>query len=117
MDDERFRKVFDKADNSIPDGLMDASSYVDKIEGITNLLSNYQDHEDDFSRIAFMMNMYEFCAKDYEALVALTYVLSLIVGSLDNLVEGSFETLVLSLKEDIMPTLRENQSSVPYWND
>lgn len=116
MKDE-FEQFLSKTENEMPDGLMDASSYVNKIESVVKAMATFIDHESDVSRMSFMMKLFSICSDSDEGLVAVLYILSLIITSLDDLSEGSYYSMISSFEDDIIPILKENQSSVPYWKN
>lgn len=115
MTNDDYISFVNRVKNSAPDGVFDATSYISRIEDIANRLSNIYDIQSEESRLLSMLNLSEICFSGEEGVLAVCYLLTLLLSSLDDLVDGSYENFVTSLQEDVLPMLKENQSSVPYW--
>lgn len=115
-----------KMNNSMADGMTDGSDSHMVLEDIVDILSK-TDFTSDESRMEMMMNCINLCYEDEEgeAVLVEDNVFGVILGLcfnysniLSNLVTDGFVTddYFNFLKEEILPTMKEESKSLPYWD-
>lgn len=115
MSDEDFYEYIERTKESAPDGVFDASEYVSSIEKVIHMLDSIDDIDSDDGRMIGMMGLVSMMTESELDAVAVGYVFITLLSSLDDLVDGSYQSFVMSMKNDVVPVLKESQSSVPYW--
>lgn len=123
FNDDDFDFVKDNND-TVPDGLVDASDYQEMNERITELLS-----QTDFSsvngKMTFMMNVMNMFADEdgenvdpnatFGVVLALTFHLNNIFGNLQNSDPEGLTEYFDFVKNELLPAMREESTSLPYW--
>jgi hypothetical protein len=118
--DDDFEKFIEKSTNSVPDGVVDGTSYINIFSNFANYLAML-DPEDEQSRVLFMMNTMNLIDNNdptsaYEVLSACCYhvVTLLSAGIFYN--ENFKEIYMKMVYDEIIPNLSENASTMPYWD-
>jgi hypothetical protein len=128
------KKMFEKEDfdhiqkmqNSMADGMTDGSDSHSILEKIVDLFS-HTDFTSDESRMEMMMNCINLCYEDEdgEAVLVEDNVFGVVLGLcfnysniLSNLITDGFQTedYYNFLKDEILPVMREESKSLPYWD-
>ena len=105
----------DKSNNEMPDGLMDASGYVDAIHDIIDVINHCGDLEDSMSRSALMLRLSK-AAASADGLIAIAHIFTVVLSNLDEIREGALDALKHHLDHDVREAM-EDYRSVPYWNN
>lgn len=112
------------SNDTVPDGLIDASDYQEMNERITELLS-----QTDFSsvngKMEFMMNVMNMFADEdgenvdpnatFGVVLALTFHLNNIFGNLQNSDPEGLTEYFDFVKNELLPAMKEESTSLPYW--
>lgn len=123
FNDDDFEFVKDSPDK-VPDGLVDASDYHEANEIITDLLS-----KTDFSsvngKMEMMMHIINMFADEdgenvdpnatFGVVLALTFHLGNIFGNLQNSDPEGLTEYFDFVKNELLPAMKEESSSLPYW--
>jgi len=115
---------FDKLEdsmNTMPDGLLDASDYYEDMEKVTDILSEI-DYDDMVSRMHGMMEIMNIVYNGEDNLsiervngviIALSFHAVNIINSLE---DESRQEYFNFTKNDILKEIKDEASSLPYWD-
>lgn len=123
FNDDDFEFVKDSPDK-VPDGLIDASDYHEVNEIITDLLSN-TDFSSVNGKMEMMMHIINMFADEdgenvdpnatFGVVLALTFHLGNIFGNLQNSDPEGLTEYFDFVKNELLPAMKEESSSLPYW--
>lgn len=116
---EDFENI-DKDDDTIPDGVIDASNYYEILVKITEYIEEV-DYEDNGSRMGSMMNIVNLMHEDEETLsedsvygvcISLMYHLQTM---LSGMVEEDRVEYFQHIKDEVLPIFEKEASILPYY--
>lgn len=123
FNDNDFEFVKDSPDK-VPDGLVDASDYHEANEIITDLLSK-TDFLSINGKMEMMMHIINMFADEdgenvdpnatFGVVLALTFHLGNIFGNLQNSDPEGLTEYFDFVKNELLPAMKEESSSLPYW--
>jgi len=123
FNDDDFEFVKDSPDK-VPDGLVDASDYHEANEIITDLLSK-TDFLSINGKMEMMMHIINMFADEdgenvdpnatFGVVLALTFHLGNIFGNLQNSDPEGLTEYFDFVKNELLPAMKEESSSLPYW--
>lgn len=121
FNDKDFDDI-ERQNNEAPDGVMDASDYLEHMENITKMLED-TDYSDLTSRITTMMNVMNYIHDDdeeldvdkmYASIIAMLYhIHALFIGIDDDDREAYFKAFY----EEHLPIMKDESKTLPYWDD
>jgi hypothetical protein len=124
FDPEDINKIMNSPYERMPDGMVDASSFVNLFHQITSDLLN-TDSQDDKSRMTWMlsvvnhldqMNQESMTMSSVEIISCLCFH-TLTLYNICHAYDSDFiQKYVEILNESIMPEMRENGTFIPYWD-
>lgn len=119
--EDEIEKALDNL-NSVPDGVIDNSSYVAIFAAVYEALNNV-DIEDENSRLLCMMRIINMLGDESELPSRVYEVVTSLIFHVVNLLEvGGMihdefsHKYMRSIREDIIPRLEEEKGVMPYWN-
>lgn len=116
-----FDKINENIDDAVPDGLVDASDYAEDMVAITSILSEI-DYEDMTSRMHAMMSVINRTYNDdgdLDAERVTGVIISLcfhVINVINSLEEDSRQDYFEFTKNEVIPVLVEESSTLPYWD-
>lgn len=120
FDNEDFQKILDGYDEGVPSGFVDGTSTIKVFEEFIDAVATLNS-EDDTSRILFMMRVTNMI--DMNDPISAVEVLSAATFHVVNLIsigmaldEDFMKKYVDMLYNKILPTLKDEGGSLPYWD-
>lgn len=119
FNEDDFEKLR-KEEEGVPDGVIDASDYLDIMKEVTDILSNL-DYEDSTSRMTAMMEIVNLIYNEdgeidqndtIGTLISLSFH---IISILRNLEDEDRISYFDYTKEDVISNLEEDVKILPYW--
>lgn len=119
FNEDDFEKLR-KEEEGVPDGVIDASDYLDLMKEVTDILSNL-DYEDSTSRMTAMMEIVNLIYNEdgeidqndtIGTLISLSFH---IISILRNLEDEDRISYFDYTKEDVISNLEEDVKILPYW--
>jgi len=117
-------EMINKTEDTAPDGMLDASDYQKMNEVITDFLSETDFHDVE-SKMHMTMKIINLFATDdgedvdvnnvFGVVLALTFHLSNIFAHLQESDVDGLKAYLDYIKEELLPSMREESSSLPYW--
>ena len=121
FNEDDFDKINENIDDTVPDGLVDASDYAEDMVAITNILSEI-DYEDMTSRMHAMMNVINRTYNDDGELDTervTGVIISLcfhVINVINSLEEDSRQDYFEFTKNEVIPVIVDESSTLPYWD-
>lgn len=121
FNEDDFEKMNENISDSVPDGLVDASDYANDMIQITSILSEI-DYEDMTSRMHAMMSIINHTYDengDLDSERVTGVIISLcfhIINVINSLEEESRQDYFEFTKNEVIPTIIDESSTLPYWD-
>lgn len=117
-------EMINKASDTAPDGMLDASDYQQMNEVITEYLADTDFHDVE-SKMHFTMKVINLFATDdgedvdvnnvFGVVLALTFHLTNIFAHLQESDVDMLKEYFRFIQEELLPSMRDESSSLPYW--
>lgn len=125
--DDKINEYYAKTKSSTPDGVMDASSYIDTVKTIVDATRHLGSDSDDQGRfIVEIVNIFvksvgdEFVMdedKVMETITALSFGITMMLKLAESFNEDFPVIFQNTMRDLVLPELEKESKAVPYWND
>jgi len=117
--------AYNKHKDQMPDGVVDASGYIDVVKTIVNSISHL-DNKDTSENIKFMTTIMDiFMSEDLEidvdkimeAITAMAFVVTTTMQFANNLDDEFVSKYINSMNDNVLPVMEKEARAIPYWNE
>lgn len=117
--------AYNKHKGEIPDGVVDASDYIDVVKTIVNSLSHL-DNDDTSENIKFMTTIMDvFMSEDLEVdidkimetITAMAFVVTTTMQFANGLDDEFVSKYINSMNDNVLPVMEKEARAIPYWNE
>jgi len=117
--------AYNKHKGDVPDGVVDASGYIDVVKTIVNGVS-YLNSPDTSDNIKFMTTIMDtFMDEDLEvdldkimeAVTAMAFIVTTTMQFANGLDDEFVGKYIDSMNDNVLPVMEKEARAVPYWNE
>lgn len=117
--------AYNRHKGEIPDGVVDASDYIDVVKTIVNSLSHL-DNDDTSENIKFMTTIMDvFMSEDLEVdidkimetITAMAFVVTTTMQFANGLDDEFVSKYINSMNDNVLPVMEKEARAIPYWNE